>query len=61
MELAKKTTRTVIVPIVEESMIRSTVGILHSYFNFNKLPREFFRIPKPALSEMVFSEDPFDL
>ena len=42
-DLAKKTTDIVVLPIIDANMIKSTVAKLHQYYNFDKLPKHFFR------------------
>jgi hypothetical protein len=43
-DLAKKTTDTIIIPIISKITISKTVKKLHEYYNFDKLPAQFFRI-----------------
>ena len=43
-DLAKKTTDTIVIPIISKINISKTVKRLHEYYNFDKLPSQFFRI-----------------
>jgi hypothetical protein len=62
LEMAIKTTQTIILPIVERNKIYETVRTLHKYYNFDKLPKEFFRIPESIHNPiLVFPENQFAL
>ena len=61
-ELAKRTNIPIIIPISDPLKTRETVRILHRFFNFNRLPDQFFlNSAQPNTPAMVFPEDPFDL
>jgi hypothetical protein len=62
IDLANKTKQTVILPITDKKKINQTVKILHQYYNFAQLPKEFFRIQQDTNKyTMVFSENQFAL
>ena len=64
LKLAEKTKQTIIILIVDETQTRRTVAILHKYFNFHRLPKEFFRIQRfqeEVVPKYAFNDDPFVL